>query len=369
MAVSPMTRRSFGHIQHLGDDRWRVFWPAGYHENGKRRTHSETVRGTRADAERRLARAMLDAGIGTALFDTITLSEYWDVDYSREISRLAPKTVDDYTNTWRSTLKPLMGHLVMSQITARQARQLLLTIEKPGTQRNAYKLLRQMLNVAASDGIIDVNPLPRQMRLDKVQHRPKEVYTAAELPSLLDAIRGEWIEPLVLVQVFGGLRREEATGLRWSDFRFENAQTLHGERKTAYIAIQRTAQLIGGEVVIGDGKTDKARRTVIISGMPAERLEEIAGDGWLNAGDECADPQRYARRLKRVQQAHSLRMVTATGLRATYSTLHAQLGTPDALVSMMMGHSQLSTRYRHYLGSNVDAAEAAAVSLGRLVSG
>lgn len=368
-----MTRRTFGQIKQLGEDRWQVRWPAGYHDNGKRRTKTEVVRGSRADAERRLARAMLDAGVETTFFESITLAEYWDVDYSREIQRLAPKTIEDYTRTWESTLKPLMGHLVMSQITARSARQLLLTLDAPGMQRNAFRLLRQMLNLAAADGIIDYNPLPRQMRLDKMQHRETRVYTAAELPALLAAIHGTDVEPLVLVQVFGGLRREEATGLRWTDFRFEDAPTLHGARKTAYIAIQRTAQLIGGKVVLGKGKTDKSRRTVIISDYPAERLEAIAGSGWLNPSKkvdgECGNPQTYAQRLKTIQRENGLREVPPTGLRATYSTLHAQLGTPDALVSMMMGHSQLNTRYRHYLGANVDAAEAAAAALGRMVNG
>lgn len=368
-----MTRRSFGHIQHLGDDRWRVFWPAGYHDNGKRRTKSEVVRGSRADAERRLARAMLDAGIETTFFDSITLEEYWAIDYSREISRLAPKTIDDYTRTWESTLRPLMGDMRMANITARSARQLLLTIEAPGMQRNAYRLLRQMMNLAAADGIIEMNPLPRQMRLDKIHHRETKVYIAAELPAFLAAIHGEDVEAMALCQIFGGLRREEATGLRWTDFRFEDAQTLHGETKRAYIAIQRTAQLIGGEVVMGEGKTDKSRRTVIISGYPAERLATIAADGWLNPSKkregECGNPQTYAQRLKTIQRNAGLREVPPTGLRATFSTLHAQLGTPDALVSMMMGHSQLNTRYRHYLGANMDAAEAAAAALGRLTAG
>lgn len=364
-----MTRRSFGHIQHLGDDRWRVFWPAGYHASGKRKTCSKTVRGSQADAERVLARAMLDAGIETAFFEDITLAEYWDLDYSREISRLAPKTIDDYTRTWESTLKPLMGDTRMANVTARSARQLLLTIEAPGMQRNAYKLLRQMLNVAAADGIIDINPLPRQMRLDKVQHRETQVYTASELPALLGAIRGTDIEPLVLAQVFGGLRREEACGLRWDDMDFADVLTVDGERVRCAITVERTAQLIGGEVVMGDGKTDKSRRTVIVSGYAAERLAAIAGEGWLNPskhGDGCGNPQTYASRLKTVQRNAGLRHVSPTGLRATFSTLHAQLGTPDALVSMMMGHSQLDTRYRHYLGANVDAATAAADALGRL---
>ena len=228
-----MTRRSFGHIQKLGDDRWRVMWPAGYHADGRRRTKSEVVRGSRADAERRLARAMLDAGMETAFFDSITLAEYWDVEYSREIARLAPKTVEDYTRTWESTLKPLLGSQRMSSITARSARAALLTIDAPGQQRNAYKLLRQMLNLAAEDGIIELNPLPRRMRLDKVEKRPKKLYTAAELPAFMDAIRGTDVEAMALCQLFGGLRREEATGLRWSDFRFEDVQGIHSAQKTA----------------------------------------------------------------------------------------------------------------------------------------
>ena len=126
-------------------------------------------------------------------------------------------------------------------------------------------------------------------------------------------------------------------------------------------------------MVIGSGKTELSRRDVLISGYPAQRLAEIAGEGWLNpskkAVGECGNPQTYAQRLKTIQRNAGIAEVPPTGLRATYSTLHVQLGTPDALVSQMMGHSQIGTRYRHYLGENVDAARVAAAALGGLVSG
>lgn len=357
-----MTRRRWGSITKLDDDRHLVRYPDGYHSNGKRRRASHVVRGTYRDAEMFLAARMLDAGEDASeLLDDMTLAEYWAGYYSREIERLAPKTVNDYRSTWARYLDPLLGDAKLADITARSVRQALLTLPSPGAQRNAYKLLRQMLNIAASDGVIDFNPLPRQMRLDKVKHRETKVYTLGELPAFLDAIYGTDVEAVALCQLFGGLRREEATGLTWSDFRFETVPTLHGDTTTAYIAIQRTKQLIDGEIVIGEGKTDRSRRTVIISGDIAERLRELAGDGWLL--DDT--PTYYASRLKTLQRHAGIRQVPPTGLRATFSTIHAQLGTPDALVSMMMGHSQLGTRYRHYLGANVDAQKVAASSFNR----
>ena len=359
-----MTRSEFGSITRLDGKRWKIRW-SETDEDGRRVQRSRNVRGSRRDAERELARIALDHGRRVPQ-PTMTLADYW-TEYRADIERLAPQTVDGYVRAWETYVEPLFGNCVMEQLTSREVRRRLLTLEAPGAQRNAYKLLRQMYNAANADDLVENMPIKKHMRLDEPRRRDTPTFTLDEVPAFLDAIHGADIEAVALCQLFGGLRREEATGLRWSDFRFETVPTIHGETATAYIAIQRTAQLIGGEVVEGAPKTQRSARTVIVSGYPARRLAEIAGEGWLNGGDKLGNPETYASRLSTICANAGLPHMTPTGLRATFSTIHQQLGTPDTLVSMMMGHTQISTRYRHYLSANEDAMKRAASALSGAV--
>lgn len=348
-----MTRRAYGSIKNLGNGRWLVRWQDGYDENGKPRRPSHVVRGTARDAELYLSAKAAEHGKRHQLPD-MTIADYWH-EYRRDIERLSVQTVRGYERVWSRHVEPLFGDCVMEDLTSRELRRRLLTIESAGAQRNALKLLRQMYNAAIADDLVENMPIKKHMRLDKVKQTETPTFTLEEAARFLDAIHGADIEALALVQMLGGLRREEAAGLSWSDFRFDSVPTLHGESKRAYIAIQRTAQLIDGAVVVGEPKTQRSRRTVLIVGVGAERLKEIAGHGWLNGGDALGNPETYGSRLATICRNAGLPHMTPTGLRATFSTLQQQLGTPDTLVSMMMGHSQLSTRYRHYLSANEDA--------------
>lgn len=366
-----MTRSQFGCVRRLDEGRYRVYWSEGVGDDGKAVRRSKVVRGSRRDAEMFLAARALDAGNAELYADSMTLEEFWAMEYARDIERLAPQTQDSYRRVWERHVRPLFGSDDMGATRARDIERRLLTLPSPGAQVNAYKLLRQMYNRAYDIELIRENPMSRRIRIDKQRKREPEVYTAAELPAVLEAVEGDFVEPFVILGLMAGLRREESTGLRVGDFSFRDEETVTGKRKAAYIAIQRTAQLIGGEVVVGKTKTDRSERTVVVVGRCAERLETYVSrcSDWLNERDgSCGDPERVAQRWKRLCARKGIRYVPMKNLRTTYSTIQAQIGTPDTLVSMMMGHAQLGTRYRHYMGANVDGAVAAAVSMDRMAN-
>lgn len=366
-----MTRRRIPEPQHVDKDTYRIRWEgAPDPDTGKRRQHSRTVHGSLQDAQRALMDELLRAGRSDEvdLTGALTLRDYWEREYSRDIQRLAPKTVDDYTSDWERLVGPLFGEVDMRSASRRAIRRMLLDVQPPGRQRHAYKLLRQMFNAAYFDELIDQNPMQGRMKLDRVPKREPEAYTLQEATQVLEAVRGHWLEPFVIMGLCAGLRREESCGLKWEDFRFEVEDTTSGKRIAAYVRVERTAQLIKGKVVVGATKTERSTRTVVVTGYAAQRLKECRSEraGWLNErSGECGDPERVMRAWKRFCAKSSLRYVPLKGLRTSYSTIQAQLGTPDTVVSQVMGHSQLSTRYSHYLGAGGDAAKGAADALGR----
>lgn len=367
-----MTTGSAPEPKRVREGVYRIRWEVSPDPvTGRRRQRSKTVRGDLADAKRALADEMLRAGRDAGIADAgkLLLRDYWAAEYSRDIERLAPKTVEGYRRTWESTVCPLFGHLDMRSASRRAIRRMLLDVQPVGRQQHAYKLLRQMFNAAYMDEMIDANPMMGGMRLDKVHTTEKPIFTAEELPGVLKAVEGEFVEPFVIVSLLAGTRREEVCALKWEDFAFDRTED---GQALAYIRVERTAQRIGGRVVIGRTKTDKSTRTVLVVGAPAERLEELSeGKGWLNRtkNGRCANPDIVSQQWKRLCRKKGVKHVTFTGMRASYSTIQAQLGTPDTVVSLMMGHSQLTTRYRHYLGANVAAQLEAGSRIAESASG
>lgn len=366
-----MTRRRIPEPQFIDTDTYRIRWEgAPDPATGKRRQRSRTVHGSLADAKRELMAELLRAGRDDEvdLTGALMLRDYWEREYSRDIQRLSPQTVAGYTRDWERVVEPLFGSVDMRSVTRRALRRMLLDVQPPGRQRHAHKLLRQMFGQAHADELIESDPMAGRMRLDRVERREPAAYTLAEAVEVLRAVEGDRVEPFVVMGLCAGLRREESCALRWGDFRFEVEDTVQGERVAAYVRVERTAQLIGGEVVVGRTKTERSTRTVVVTGWAAERLRSLAEGrtGWLNDRDgECGDPESVARAWKRLCGRAGLRFVPMKGLRTSYSAIQAQLGTPDTVVSMMMGHTQLSTRYAHYMGAGGDAAKGAADALGR----
>jgi integrase len=87
------------------------------------------------------------------------------------------------------------------------------------TVAKAYRLLKAIFNTAVDDGLIRRNPCrikgPGQ---EKSPERP--VLTVPQVYALADAVGGRY-RALVLLGVFGSLRRDELAALRRSDIDFQ----------------------------------------------------------------------------------------------------------------------------------------------------
>lgn len=75
--MAKQLRSMFGSITDLGDGRFRVRWPESRGADGKRRQPEKTIRGTRANAERYLAKMRLMLGGEGAPFSG-SIRDYWE---------------------------------------------------------------------------------------------------------------------------------------------------------------------------------------------------------------------------------------------------------------------------------------------------
>ena len=352
-------RAAMGAIQRIGKDHYRVSIEGEPKPDGRRTRKTKTVRGTRSEAEAVLARMKLDEG--KPVDTDLTLSEYWTAFYEPTLSRLAEHTQAGYRRVWANLVEPRFGKCRMAQLKARDIERGLLEIEKPGSQRNAFKLMRQMFNEAYRDELIEHNPFHRRIRLKRMEGYQPEVLLLDDVPAWLEAVHGSPYEPVLLCMLFGGLRREEACALYWSDFEFGV--------DACSIRVDKALVEVGGKVHDAPTKTPESRRTVFMAGWPAARMLELQGTGPLvpDAKGRRMAPDKISREYKRLMDGKGARYVPMRNLRNSYATIMQGLGASDSLISKSLGHTNLTVDYAHYFAANAPAHMANARMLGESV--
>ena len=352
-----MTRSPFGSIQRLGKDRYRISCEGKRKPDGSRYRPSDVIRGTRKQAEIALARMALDSGVAPRM--DITVSEYWDTVYRPSLGVLAPSTVNGYERIWKRYVKDLFGDVKLRELKARFIEAKLSTIPAPGEQDNAYKLMRQITNLAYRDELIDDNPFHRRIRRARKKAYDPPVLTLEMVDGWCNAVKGTRFEPVLLCMLFGGLRREEACALYWEDIAFESG--------FAVIRIDKALTEVSGRKVAGPTKTPRSERTVFISGYAAERLSALVLEG--PRVPLCADETGHRMSPDKITREYKAMMpdslyVPPRNLRTSYATIQQALGTPDSVISRTLGHTNLQVDYGHYFASNQTAYMAAAKALG-----
>lgn len=356
-----MTRAQLGSIQRLDKGRYRVSLEGDPKPDGKRTRKSKVVRGSREEAEIELAKMKLSAG--RPVNESLTVDGFYQSVYLPSLDRLRENTRHTYVSYYDRHIKDRFGNVPLESLTALMVEQKLWEIEKPGAQRHAYAVLRQIVNMAYSYEFLDNNPFLRRIRLRPKQRYEPVAFVLSDIPKVLDAIRGENIEPVVLCMLFGGLRREEACALYWSDLTYKDGVILARIDK-AYLCVKE-------EAMEAPVKTERSNRTVVIEDPAAGRLRELSAEGPLvpNVHGERMNPAVVAKRWRAIVKREGLKNVPMKNLRTSYATMLKQLGIDNATISELLGHTNLSTAYDHYFAVNVEAHRGVAEKLGRALRG
>lgn len=350
-------RSNFGSIQRLGKDRYRISCEGKRKPDGSRTRPSDVIRGTRKQAELALARMALDSGAAPSI--EMTVSEYWELVYRPSLDSLAPSTVNGYERIWKRYVSELFGSAKLRDLKARYIESKLSSIPAPGEQENAYKLMRQIVNLAYRDELIADNPFFRKIRRTRKRAYEPPVLTLEMVSDWCDAVKGTLFEAVLLCMLFGGLRREEACALYWEDVAFDSG--------FAAISVDKALTEVSGRKVAGPTKTPRSERTVFVSGYAAERLEALQLQGPMVP--LCADKTGHRMSPDKITKEYKAMMpeslyVPPRNLRTSYATMQQALGTPDSVISRTLGHTNLQVDYGHYFASNQTAYMAAAKALG-----
>lgn len=263
--------------------RWMQNTPQG------RRRKTKTVYGTYREACAELDRIHVEHADDAPVPTIAKAYETWLVPKMAaqvEAGTLAPNTRDLVLRSWRNYVGPRWGAMPVDQLRAVELQDWLLTLPA-ATADTALLTLRKVYACVSTFIRLPLDPFAASVRYTmptrKTRERSKRVYTLDEALGVLDALRGNPLEPAFILACFGSCRSGESLGVRTEEvLRWERSGTV-----LASADICRQMQQSGTEPV-GALKTAKSARTVVILPQAADRLVEIAasraaeGREWLS---------------------------------------------------------------------------------------
>ena len=350
----PKKRRStFGSVTRLDKNRWRLRWWADGPDGRKRRT--EIVRGTRREAEDRMAEIRLDVGSDPG--GCMTLGQVWERwAHPEALDRLADgslsqSSVRNMEQSWKSKIAPRWADVPCSSIAPVDVQKWLLTMTN-STGRLAKVYASQVMDKAVLYGVCQSNPFSLRLRLSKEgTTEDAGVYSLDEMRSVLAAVRGSYIEAAVILAGFGSARVGESLGVMASEVRRSEAFGV----TVAVAPVVRQVDRNGG--VSDRLKNRQSERPLVIPGPVGSRLLKLAeeavarGDRWLvDGGDGMPVSQKaVGREWKRALSEAGVPVHPYKNLRNSWETwMHWTMGVDPLMIEPMMGHAGSSVTAKHY---------------------
>lgn len=263
-------------------------------------------------------------------------SIYADHYLPEKTAKRAPSTIAGYDSSMRLHVLPRWGALEIEEIDPDELQAWVDGFERAGAAEKAYKCLRQLVRwwikakrLRLADPTVYVE-LPA-----KEPYRP-ETLEAEEVATMLRGMWGHMQEAAAICAVTLGLRRGETCALAWEDINL----------KTGEVRVNKSRQCVHGNVVTTKTKTDKSTRSCYLPRFAVNRLRKLKGKG-LITGD--VSPDKVARSIKSWCKRHGLPHVSMTNMRHTWATLAIEAGVGIETVAMMLGHTDISTAYDHYI--------------------
>ncbi len=342
-----------GSITKRGNS-WRVQAYTGKRDkDGKPERLTATIRGRKADAERRL-REMLD-GIDKGIYtlpSKLTVADVlnqWLDGYVK--TNCSQRTLDGYRAIIGNHLTPALGqhllkHLNQQHIQAYYGR----AVERLSsrTVHHHHRVLSQALKYAVRQGYLGRNPC-ELVDPPSPKGKAMRTLTESEVRDLLLAAQGKYYYAVIYTAVSSGLRQAELLALRWRDVDIASRS----------ISVNRTLYKRRGVTAFMEPKTRHSRRRVAMTPKLAEfmadyKLERQRANYQIGKAVELddlvfchADGRPYdssvvSHKFAAIAREARLKHTRFHDLRHTFASLMLQRGAKPKVISECLGHASVA---------------------------
>jgi integrase len=377
-----------GNLQQRGPSSWRIRVFVGRDETGKKRYLERTVRGTKREAQRVMARLVTEVDDGRHVAAASTrFGEVLERWLEIKATVVEPTTIASYRWIANTYVAPALGSLPLDKIRVLDLDRFYARLRSSGsgtgaelsprTVRLCHTVVSQTLDQARRWGLVARNVAPDATvpKSRKGEIVPPSVDTLRHL--LVTAVAADAEFALYLrVLAATGCRRSEVLALRWTDV----------ELATGELRIRRALAIVEGKVIEKDTKTHQARRIAIdpatLAALETHRMQIedralrlglVSGvDGLVFSSDDHRQrpwrPDVVTNRFIRLCRKAGVSGVRLHDLRHFVATNLGAAGTPIATISARLGHRDVATTLNVYSHSLPAADRAAASTLGELLA-
>jgi len=354
-----------GNITRRGKSSWRLKFddPIGCGQ----RTRYVTVRGTKRDAERELARLLSEMDRGSLVEPSrLTVADSLR-QWLNNAHELSPKTTERYRQLAEQQIVPHLGAILLQKLKPAHVQQWHGTLLKQGghggrslsarTVGHAHRVLHRCLQRAVEVEMLSRN-VASAVRPPKIEAHETQILTADQIRDVLSEVQDHPLYPVVVIALATGMRRGELLALRWEDvdldaaivkversleesehgLRFKPPKTKHGRRAIPLpqmgVEVLRAHKLCQLEQRMGLGQGKLEPSTLVFCTVESEPLspDDLSRDWWRLT---------ITRPLPRVS-FHSLRHSHASALIASgldVLTISRRLGHASPVVTLgVYGH-------------------------------
>jgi len=354
---------------------------------GRRRQKSETVKGTKRDAERTLREVLLSLEQGSYVKpNKMTLGELlrqWLKDYAS--MNTTDRTQESYTSIVERHLIPTVGKISLVDLQAQNiqgyyARKLSdgRADGKGGLSARSvvyhHRILSKALDYAVKMGLV-VRNVAKVVEPPRVARVTMQTLSPEEVSRFLDVARDTDYYVYFATLLYTGLRRGELLALRWRNLDLGSGK----------LSVVETAYRLGsGEYRIKEPKTAQSRRTVILPPSLVELFRVYRFDQELlriqlgislNADDfvfirpdgSPINPNAITLAFRRIIKRAGLKGIRIHDLRHTHASLMLKAGIHPKVVSERLGHANIGITLDLYGHVLPWLQEAAAVKFDRIL--
>jgi len=357
-----------GHIRKRSKGSWEIVIDLGRDStSGKRRQHWETVKGSKREADKRLAELLLNHENGTQTdYRNLTFGAWLEEWFQNHVvSRCALSTIDSYQMEIRTHIIPALGNIKLNALRPQDLQSHYRhELSKgrtdgkgglsPTTVLYQHRIISEALKHAVRTGLIGTNVAgnvdpPRRNRPEMVVMSPEDV------SRFLEYATSSPYYAIYYTAIYTGMRLGEILGLQWRNVDLAEGvisitRSMFRRQRVTHFLIPKTpssrrqismsSSLV--ELLEKHLLKEQANRALLGTHLNADDLVFAYPDG--NPYDSSTISQHFGKLLSEA----GLRHMRFHDLRHTHASLLLRADVHAKVVSERLGHSSVAfTHHGH----------------------
>lgn len=292
----------------------------------------------------------------------LTFSEWMQIWFTEYLVNVKPNTIKTYESIHRNRINPVLGSVKLTDITPHMIQAFINGLKglSTGSVRLTYRILHASLEKAVKLEYLPKNPVS-YCSLPKHNQREIQPLDDAQATAILKAAQGKYIENIIAIALFTGMRISEICGLTWDRIDLDNNTIIVDRQLQKGIYWSKSG-------LFGTPKSGKSRvLTVADSAIAVLKRQRIyqnemrlqAGETWSNTHGLVFTTHTGTPVTQSVAAKAFLRAAKRAGieglrfhdLRHTYAVNAIRAGDDIKSIQSNLGHASAAftlDRYGHF---------------------